>query len=148
MRHPVVSCSRVEHSVDFTTAIKKKVLNITLSHYRQVLCIYCAHLWLLSGRDWFRWGHLFVLEVAVQPRVCFDFLQFPVTPPFLRISRAESTRRAAIFTVMDRKKCASLTRKFIVSLHKVFYLPSGICAKRGGKTSSSSYWKRLISYLR
>lgn len=98
----MVSCSRVEHSVDFTTA-GKKVLNIRVARYRCMLCICCAALWLLSRRDSFRWSHRFVLEVAVQPRGCFGFLQFPVTPPFLRISRAESARRAAIFTVMDRK---------------------------------------------
>lgn len=113
----MVSCSRVEHSVDFTTAVKK-VLNVSLSHYRHILSVYYAGLSFRNPRDYFRNGHFSGLEMCIQPHGCSGFLQFPVTPPSLRISRAQSTRRAAIFTVMDRKKCVSLTRKFRVACEK------------------------------
>lgn len=104
----MVSCSRVEHSVDFTTAVKK-VLNVRLSHFHHILSVYYAGLSFRNPQGYFRNSHFLDLEVCIQPHGCFGFLQFPVTPPFLRICRAESTRHAAIFTVMDGKKCVSLT---------------------------------------
>lgn len=48
--------------------------------------------------------HSLVLGLEIQRHSCFEFLQLPSTPPFLRLPREESTRRAAIFTVKSTKQ--------------------------------------------
>lgn len=114
----MVSCSRVEHSVDFTTAGKKGAKHETVLITTQCVWILREFFCFVKPRYYSRNRPCLILDMEIRPHGCFGFLQFPVTPPFLRISTAESTRHAAIFTVMDRKKCVSLTPKFRVACGK------------------------------
>lgn len=123
--------------MDFTTAVKK-VLNIRLSYYRHILPVFDAGLWFCNPRDYFPNRHFLVLETVIRPHGCFGFLQFPVTPPFLRICRAESTRHAAMFTVMDRKRGLGLTRKFTVACEKRAFVFRELSEKeKNNKTKST-----------
>lgn len=51
MRHPTVSCSRVEHSVGFTTLSWEKVLHARVSKQPRVIPAYCAHLCFANHRS-------------------------------------------------------------------------------------------------
>lgn len=87
----MVSCSRVEHSVDFTTAVKKKGAKRWTFALRTRTVRIFSGFGVSGSAVCFRVRQCLVLETEFQPRCRFKFQQHHNTPPFLRISRAEST---------------------------------------------------------
>lgn len=102
MRHPTVSCSRVERSVGFTTLSWEKVLRARVSEQPRVIPAYCAHLCFANHRSLvlnFRGQRM---ERNISPWQLFLKSSLRGAPLILLVSRAE---RATLpcFTVIDVK---------------------------------------------